>query len=226
MGFVNRIVWIFTSPTRVFDDIRENRVRWVEPWIAVSVVTMLVTWLGLPIQRVFYELNPHNLPPEQLDKQIEIVTRFGLVQVLLTPLGVIVLSLVVTGLAYILVTILSRTATFRQFFTLMMFTSIVSSVGQLLTTSIVRLRGLDAIQTADDMHMSLSLRFLAPESSPALKGLFSSFDFFIIWALLLLIVGLMRVFDMKRNTAVAAVIPIWVIYTAALIMGEVFGKMS
>jgi membrane protein, antimicrobial resistance system len=219
-------VWIFTSPTRVFDDIREHRVRWVEPWLIVSVVTMVVTWLSLPLQRAILEINPHNLSPENVDKQIQMITRFGLVQVLVTPIGVMVLSLVVAGLTYILVTILCRAATFRQYFTLLMFTSVVSSAGQLLTTAIVRLRGFEAVQSADDIRLSLSLRFLAPENNAALKGLFSSFDFFIVWALVLIVMGLMRIFDMKRNTAIAAIVPMWIIYAVALIVGEVFNRVS
>jgi hypothetical protein len=74
--------------------------------------------------------------------------------------------------------------------------------------------------------MSFSLRTLAPPDSALLKGVFGSFEFFTIWSLVLLALGLQRVFGMNRGQAIAVLIPIFLIYVIMLIMGEVFGTMG
>jgi len=226
MNFLNRFVWIFVSPSRVFDDIKEHRVLWVQPYLIFSVLTMLVTWLSMPVQRILIEYNAQDLPSEQVDKQLEMMDKFGLIQLILVPAGVLLVSMVVAALCYILVTVLARTATFKQFFTLTLFTSVVSTTGQLLSTVIVRARGLDRIMEAKDAQMALSLKVLAPENSAALRGLLGSFEFFACWAFVLIALGLMRIFGMTRGAAIAALVPMWIIYVAALIVGEIFGGMG
>jgi membrane protein, antimicrobial resistance system len=223
MNFLNRFVWIFVSPARVFDDIKEHRVRWVQPYLIVAALTMVVQWLSMPVQRVLIENNPRDLPAEQVDKAIEMMDRFGFIPLILVPAGVLLVSLVVAALCYILVTVLSRAATFKQFFTLTLFASVVSTTGQLISTIIVRARGLERIVEPRDAQMALSLKVLAPESSAALRGLFGSFEFFACWAFVLVGMGLVRIFGMTRGAAIAALVPMWIIYVAALIASEMFG---
>jgi membrane protein, antimicrobial resistance system len=226
MNFVNRFVAIFVSPTRVFEDIRERRVGWVQPWLMVAILYMLVTYLGLPIQRALLELNPAGIAPDQIDKQIEVMDKLGFVWVLLAPIGVLFVSLVVSGLTYIVVTIMSREATFKQYFTLSMFTDVIAILGQLVSVAVVRLRGVDAIADVEEGRFSLSLRTLAPPDSSLLKGLLGSFEFFTLWSFVLLVLGLMHVFKMTRAQAVAVIVPIWIVYVVMLVLGEAFGGMG
>jgi hypothetical protein len=224
--FFKRFLWMFVSPSRVFDDIRENRVKWVQPWIIVAVLYVLITWLGLPVQRALLELNPTDMPAEQLERQMEMAGKFAPLQLVFAPAVVLVIALVTAGISYVLVTVLSRAATFKQYFTLVLFTDVVGTLGYLLTTAIVRLRGVDNIMEPDDARFSLSLRMLAPENSAALKGIFGTVEFFAIWSFILLVMGLRRIFGMSTGAAVACLIPMWLIYAALSIVGELYGGMA
>jgi hypothetical protein len=226
MTIINRFVSVLTAPARVFDDIREGRVGWRQPWLIISVLYMIVTWLGLPIQVALLELNPQNLDAEALDPQIQMMEKLGWLWVVLTPVGVLLMQLIVAGISYILVSILSQRATFKQYLALNFFTGIPAMVGQLISVLIIRMRGVEEIMGPDDARMSFSLRALAPPDSAVLKGLFASVEFFTIWSLVLLALGLQRVFGMSRAQAIAVLIPIWLIYATMLIMGEVFGGMG
>jgi hypothetical protein len=217
---------MLTAPSRVFDDIREGRVGWRQPWLIISFMYMVVTFLSLPIQVALLELNPKNASPELLDQQIRMVDNFGWVWVILTPLGVLILQLIVAGLTYILVTIMSQRATFKQYLTLNFFSSIPAMIGQLLSVVIIRLRGLEGIMGPEDARMSFSLRALAPPDSAPMKGLYGGVEFFTIWSLVLLVMGLMSVFGMKRSQALGVVIPMWLIMVVMLILGEIFGGMG
>ena len=226
MSIVNRFVWMFTAPVRVFDDIRDGRVGWRQPWLVISVMYMVLTFLSLPIQVALLELNPKGVSPEMLDQQIRMVDSFGWVWVVLTPLGVLVMQLIVAGLTYILVTIMSQRATFKQYLTLNFFAGIPAMVGQLLSVILIRARGLEGIMGPEDARMSFSLRALAPPDSSVMKGLFGGVEFFTIWSLVLLAMGLSRVFGMGRAQAVGVVVPMWLIMVAMLILGEIFGGMG
>lgn len=225
MNFLNRLVWIFVSPHRVFDDIREHRVSWVQPWILSSLFYILITWIMLPVQSVLLELNTE-MTTEQIDQQLDILERFGFMWIILAPAGVLLITFVTAGLSYIVVTMASRAATFKQYFALSFYTGIVGMTGQLISSIIVRVRGLDAIQEPQDAQLSLSLRALVPEGSAVVRGLMGSIEFFALWSLVLIVMGLMRIFGMSRAQAIGVAVMLWVLYAATVIIGEIFGGMG
>lgn len=225
MNFLNRFVWIFVSPHRVFDDIKERRVTWVQPWILASLLYMLVTWIMMPIQAALLEINSE-LSAEQIDQQLDVMDRFGFMWIILAPAGALLITFVMAGLSYIAVTMASREATFKQYLTLSFYTGIVAMVGQLISSTIVRVRGLDLIQAPEDAQLSVSLRVLAPEGSAVLRGLLASIEFFALWSLALVAVGLMRIFGMSRGQSIGVAVMLWILYAATVIIGEVFGGMG
>jgi hypothetical protein len=225
MDFLKRLIWIFTSPTRVFDDIRERRVGWVQPWLLSSFFYMIVTWLMMPIQRVLLELNTE-LTTEQIAQQVEFMERFGFIWVILTPVGILLVTLLIAGLTYIAVTLASRTATFKQYLSLSFFCGIVGVAGHLISAIVVRMRGLERIATAEDAQWSLSLRALGADAGPAVRGLLGGIEFFAIWSLVVLAMGLQRIFGMSRGAAIAITLLLWALYVASMILSEMFGGMG
>lgn len=225
MNFLNRLVWIFVSPHRVFDDIRERRVGWVQPWLLASIFYMLVTWIMLPVQSVLLELNTE-MTAEQIDQQLDVLERFGFMWIILAPAGALLVTFVMAGLSYVAVTLASRAATFKQYLTLSFYTGIVAMSGQLISSIIVRVRGLDVIQEPQDAQLSLSLRALAPEGNAVVRGMMASIEFFALWSLVLMVMGLMRIFGMSRGQSIGVAVLLWVLYSATVILGEVFGGMG
>jgi hypothetical protein len=224
MAFFKRLVWIFSSPNKVFDDIRERRVTWVQPWIIASLIYMVITWIAMPIQRAVLEVHP-TLTSEQIDAQLDMMDRFGFMWVILAPAGMLIITFIMAGISYVAVTLSTRAATFKQYLTLSFFTGIVGMMGQLVSSIIIRARGLDNIASPEDAQMSLSLRVLAPDN-PVVRGLFGSVEFFAIWSLVLLAMGLMRIFGMKRGQAIGVSVLLWILYAGMVILGESFGGMS
>lgn len=224
MDLIKRVLWIFTSPNRVFDDIRERRVDWWQPWIVASLFYMLITWLAMPIQMAAMEVNS-NMTTEQIDQQIEMMDRFGFVWIVMAPAGALLVTLVIAGLSYIAVTLAARAATFRQYFTLCFFIGIVGMMGQLVSSIIIRARGLDRIATPEDAMMALSLRPLAPDNA-VVRGLLSSIEFFTIWSLVLMAMGLMRIFGMSRTQSIVVAVVLWILSAMFVIVGELFGGMG
>jgi hypothetical protein len=225
MNFLKRLIWIFTSPNRVFDDIRERRVSWVQPWLLSSFFYMIITWLAMPIQRAVMEVNP-DMTTEQIDQQVEMIDRFGWVWILLAPVGALLVTLVIAGLTYIAVTLASRAATFKQYLTLSFFCGIVGMAGQLISSVVVRMRGLERIAGAEDAQWSLSLRALAADAGPVVRGVLGGVEFFAIWSLVVLAMGLQRIFGMSRGAAIGVTALLWLLYVATMVLSEMFGGMG
>ena len=211
MDFINRFLWIFSAPAKVFDHITEDKVSWWQPWIWLSIISTITAYLSLPAQRAVVVLNPGNIPPEQLQQQLDMMDKYGTVQLLAVPILILVVALIVGGLSYILVSILSEKASFKKFFTVYFYGGIVASLAGLLGVIMVRVKGINTIRVPEDAQFSISLGFLAPPDGALIKGVLSGIEFFSIWALVVIAMGLMRVFDMPRKHAVYCVIPMWVL---------------
>jgi hypothetical protein len=226
MGFVNRLIWIFVSPSRVFEDIRRDTVSWWQPWVWQSIFYVAAGYLSLPVQRAVAALNRDGLPADQLDQQLELIDRFWWLQLTGTPPVLLLVGAALAGLTYVLVTILSPTAKFKQYFTITLYASIIGSISMLLSAVLVRMRGVETIRTAMEAQVSLGLGFLAPEGNPVLFAVLSSIEVFAIWSLVVLGMGLVKVFDMSRNQAIACVIPWWIIYVIMAIVGSAVGGLG
>ncbi len=224
MNALKRLVWIFTSPQRVFDDIRDGRVSWVQPWLVGSVFYAIITWFAMPIQTAVLQASTE-MTSEQIDQQVAMIQKFGFVWVLLAPVGMFVITFIVAGISYVTVAMASRAASFKKYLTLSFFTGIVGMMGQLITCIIVRMRGLDNIEGPEDARIGLSLRALAPDSAVA-RGILGSFEFFAIWSLVLVVMGLQRIFGMTRGQAIVTAVVLWILYAIATVVGEMTGAMG
>jgi len=226
MSFFRRLVSIFISPAVVFADIRDGSATWWQPWLWMSVIYMIVGYFSIPIQRAVTLLNERGLGQEELALAVEQFDKWVLVQLFATPVLLLVTSLLFAGLTYILVTILSPNSTFKKYFTIMLWASVVGSVSNIISTIVVRARGVDLIRTADDARVSLGLAFMAPEGSRVGLGILQATDFFALWSLALVAVGIMAVFGMSKGQAIACVVPLWLIYVAISLLGTLLGAVG
>lgn len=226
MEALNRFVWIFVSPGRVFADIREGKAPWWHAWLFVSVVAIVIGFFALPIQRALAALNPSDLPADQLEKQLEFIDNFGWVQVLITPVVALITAVLLSGVTYVLVSLLSEQANFKKYLAVMLYASCVAVVAQVVSTLVVRMRGVDTIRSAEDAQASLSLAYLLQPDGRVLKGLMGSIEVFGIWSLILVAMGLMQVFGMPRNKALAVVIPLWLVSAGFAIAGQMMSGLG
>lgn len=226
MDILNRYVWIFVSPSRVFANIREGRAPWWQPWLFVSAVGIVLGYFALPIQRELVVLNPSGMSPEQLEQQIDWITRFGWLQVLAAPLYALLAAVIMTGVTYILVSMMSEKASFSKYFAIMFYASCVAIMAQVVSTFVVRMRGVSAIRSADDAQATLSLGYIFNPDGAVLRGLMDSVEVFGVWSLILVAMGLIHVFEISRNRALAVVIPLWLVSAGFAVAGQLFSKVG
>lgn len=227
MRFLNRLGWIFFSPAKLFEDIKVGNAPWWQAWLWLSIIYLIVGYAAIPINIALLEINPRNLPADQIDQQLAFLEGVGKwFQIGATPVILLLVTLAVSGLVYVLVSILSDKANFKKFFTLSLYTSIVSSFANVIATLVVRMKGVDAIRTAADAKFSIGLGFLAPEQGALARVLLISVEFFAVWSFVLVVMGLMHIFEMTRRQAIYCVIPMWIIYVGMLLLSEITGSFG
>jgi len=213
--FFRRLLDLFVSPTKVFDDIRDSRMGWWQPWVWNSILAIVGNWLLIPAQQVMMQFNP-KMTPETL----AMAAKMAYVQLLFAPAICLIVAFLAAGISYPVVTLQSKEATFKKHFNLILCAQVVFWLGYVITGILLRVRGVDNIQSPEDLRMSFSLRMLAPEANAIVGGLLGSFEFFTLWVLALVVVGVKRVFNLRTGQAVACVIPLWISYAIYMIVVE------
>jgi hypothetical protein len=143
-GFLQSILDIFIDPMKVFHRIRGG-LTWWKPFVLTAVIGIINGYMMMPFTIKRIELNPSDLPPEQLEAAIERVQKFGFVGLILTPIILIVIYLIMAGIAHIAINIMSSEANFKKTLSLVSYAGLISILGQVISTVILRMRGVENI---------------------------------------------------------------------------------
>ncbi len=207
-NFLTRFVWTLTSPKKLYADIASGDAKWWEPWVWVSLISMGVAYISIPIQIQIARLNPNNRPVEELEQGIEMMEKFGIVGVISTPVLVLITSIIVVAISYLVLSVLAEEPRFKKFFTLYLYGSIVSSLGLLLGTLLTRMGGVDAIRTVEDATVSFGPDRLVSADQKILHAILQNFGLFHIWFYVLVAAGVAYVFKLNKGAAIIVVTPV------------------
>jgi hypothetical protein len=221
-GFLSSIVDIFVDPFKVFARI-DAGLSWWKPFALVSVVTMIMSYLMLPLQQKLVELNMRNLNEEQLQKAVEGFGKFAPLQLIMVPIGLIVVYLIVAGVVHLAINIMSSCSNFKKTLSLISFCGIITVIEQIISMVILRMRGVESIESASDMKFSLSLAPLLGEGNGLLSAALQSLSIFSIWYYVVLILGIAAIFKISRKAAIVPVLPIWIVSIIVIWIGGRFG---
>jgi hypothetical protein len=211
-SFISRLIWIFVSPKRLFEEIRDGEVHWWQPWVWVSLLNMLTTYVGLPIQTQLASLNPHDLTDEQLQQNLEALDKFGFLGVISTPVVILITGMIIVAISYIVLSVLADQARFKKYLTAYFYASIVASVGLVLGTALTLSKGVENIRSMQDATASFGPALLVSADQKILHSIMSNLDLFDLWFFGLIGASVMTIFNLTKRSAVLVVLPIWLIY--------------
>jgi hypothetical protein len=221
-GFLASIVDIFADPFKVFARI-DAGLTWWKPFVFVSVVMMITSYLLLPLQRKVMELNMRNLSEEQLQKAVEGYGKWAPLGLITVPIALIIIYLIVSGVMHLVVNIMSSRSSFKKTLSLISFCGIITIVEQIIVAVVLRMRGPESIESAADMKFSLSLAPLVGEGKGLLAAVLQSLSIFQIWYYVVLVLGIAAIFKISRKAAIIPVLPIWIISIIVIWIGGKFG---
>ncbi len=220
-----RVAYIFTAPSKTFEDIKQGNKSWWMPFLIFVVVgylffAVVATRIGL--QQVVdnqIHLNPKaearmaQLTPEQRETNSKISMYVTEGVFLANPVLLLGgLALMSLGLLGTINFIFGGRAKYGSIFTVWMYAALPSLVKTLLGTAVTYGVAPESFNIKNFAPTNLAA-FLDPvETNKALYAMASSLDIVTIWTLVLLGMGTAIVAGVKRNSGYISVFGWWAIF--------------
>jgi hypothetical protein len=180
----------------------------------------------LPMRRYVVELNVDGLPEERVEQTLQAMDRFGIIGLITVPIILVVVFLLVAGIAHLFTSFVSSDANFKKTLSLTSYTNLIPMLGQIIMVIVLRMKGVESIESSADLQLSFSLAPLFPGLSGFMKALVESLGLFNIWFYILFLLGIAAIFKVERSKALIPVIPIWLLTIVLTYLQTLGGGMG
>ncbi|MCQ9281666.1 YIP1 family protein [Priestia aryabhattai] len=193
------IFGFITSPVVQFEKMKSNPVIW-GPLLLVIVLTLATTLLAV------YTPQAQETLQQQKEAGIEVNPIFSMIGGTVGGVIAIVATLAFTSLILFLIAKLGTgKTTYRQMFSMNLFVTFITAIGQLINTGVAALAHTSANVT--------SLNGMV-DAKGAMGGVFNSIEIFSIWGLILTAVGLQKVANVSKAASIITVIILFILGAA------------
>jgi hypothetical protein len=217
---------IYFAPSKVFAALRE-RTRWVLPLAIVLVVVALTAVLTVNLAREEITMRQEEvmrdrgLTEEQMDQARQFTS--GPVAVISGALSAaiftVILLLIFAVVTNLFVPLFGGESGFKKIFSVICFSSLVVIPAAILKLIMI------AITKSPYVTTSLALFVPALARDSFMYQLLAGFDFFIIWEMILVSIGISITSGIARKNAYVLVFVIWFVSVFVGIgLGRIFGR--
>jgi hypothetical protein len=217
MNLFARIIGVITSPKATFQSVvaHPRALGVIVVICLISAVTLgwffssqvgRDAWLNSMIERGGAQMNDQQIAA--MEKMAPMIGYFAIAQALI---GVPIFMVVIAGLLYaIFNAAMGGTATFKQVFAVVAHSWVIPAVSQLFTLPLAYAKG--------ELKSSTSLGVLLPmiDDSTFLGKFLGAIDFFLIWALIVLAIGLAVLYRRKTQSVATTLFVIYVVIALAI----------
>jgi hypothetical protein len=224
---LQRVVNIFTAPSKTFEDIKRGNRSWWLPFLLFVVigtglwwlVTTNVTWETVRDNAL--RMAPKqaerlaNLPPDQVQRQMAVTATVQKVIWLIAPVGVLVLDLIAAGILLGTINfVFGGRAKYGSVLAVVWYGGLPGLI-KLILGAIGLLAGVSPESFLPSNPAGTNLGYyLSPlDTNMFLWTLATGFDAIVIWSLVLTSIGLAIVAGTKRSSGFIAVFGWWVLGT-------------
>jgi len=209
-----RLARVLVSPRAVFDEQREKP-TWFLPWLVVAIIVVAFGIWQTPYTQRVIELaleargTTTQLSPSAMRTQAMIGSVFA-------PIAFLIFGAISAGILYLILAVTGSTVRYRSMLCAVFFSEAVLPIQYLLQSIILRMRGAPdvAITSVADAQPALGLNLLLPadaSSSHFVSALLGGIGPLPIWALIIMVVGIMRLDNVKKGAAWTAALASFVI---------------
>lgn len=205
---------IYSAPTNAFTKLTEKP-NWLIPLIVVVIISILLSVVAVSKTnwdeqkvKVREIMEKQNVPPERIEKIITAINpKTGLIRgiiavLIITPLGI----LIFTTILNLMIPLLGASGLFKKTFTVTTNSALIRIPAAIVKAILMFMKGSANVST------SLILFFPKMPEKNFLYGLFSRIDFFTIWELILVGLGLKILFNISGKKTYYVVFGIWLLY--------------
>ncbi len=213
------LVETIVAPASAFDSLAEKQ-TWGWAFIASSLLTIVAALASAPVNRHLAKLitaqriaaisNPRQAAAARSAAAISLkFAPFGWV---FSPIGILVVVLIATVILVIFNAVLGGKANFKQIWCAAMNVSVVFSLGVLIGSILLALRGPDAIASVTDLYRnSLSLAAVFPRENIKFDEFLLAITPFSLWGLWLNSMLMQRIARLEAPKAWAAALAVLIL---------------
>lgn len=228
MNVFNKIVGIFTSPRETFVSINQNP-NWIVPFIIGLVFFFIFQFATMEIQTNYQiaTMEAKDTPADQIEiAKTQMQGPLKYIGFVAGPIFILIIWVVFAAFFYLFTNwMVDGESSFKKVFSIVAWSSLVGNLGLILLTFLIVSKG-----TMHGVTMDLSLLVTTPplgEEPGLLYLILSKFDLFVIWQIILWIIGLSVTYNTTTNKTAAPIITLWVLWIAVSItfktvLGSIF----
>jgi hypothetical protein len=182
---------------------------WIGPLVVFSIVSMVASYLMLPMVQHVLEVSPipAGSSPEQYQSGMDLAMTIQRVSMYFSPVIVAVILALQALVIWATCSVLTIDVKFRWLFNLVSGCSLIQVLASVASLAI--LKGKGEISTMAELRPALGLDIFLPEGTnkyaTAFLGYFSIFE---IWWIVMMVLVFSTAFRVSKGKALAAVLPL------------------
>jgi hypothetical protein len=182
---------------------------WIGPLVVFSIVSMVASYLMLPMVQHVLEVSPipAGSSPEQYQSGMDVAMTIQRVSMYFSPAIVAVILALQALVIWATCSVLTIDVKFRWLFNLVAGCSLIQVLASIASLAI--LKGKGEISTMAELRPALGLDIFLPEGTnkyaTAFLGYFSIFE---IWWIVMMVLVFSTAFRVSKGKALAAVLPL------------------
>lgn len=209
---MTKVLDIFYAPTKVFTSLKEKP-EWVTPFVIVLVVIALTAALTVSMTRETVMVQQEEILRERgmTEEQIEQAMKFAsgpaalIMSTIFAPLVTAIILLAFAAVLNLFIPLFGGKGAFKHVFSVVCFSSLIK-----VPSAILRLI---LIAITKSLYVTASLALFVPNLAKTSFGyrLLAGIDFFIIWEMILVALGISITNEVRKNNAYILVFIIWIV---------------
>jgi hypothetical protein len=212
MGGASKVINLFFEPRRVFESLK-IKPTWLVPFIIVILLGMFFYYYAYPVimSEQIAKIQANEKVPEEQKQAI--MERMGggehppIWQLGITPVGGLIYLLIASAILFFVFNVLlGGDSTFRRVFSVFCYSALVG-----IPATIVKLP-LTLVKKTTNVQTSLALLLSADAKDTFLYKIFSSFDIFTIWQVILISMGMAVIYKFSPKKSYTTLFVLWIIW--------------
>jgi hypothetical protein len=217
MGAVMDLFRVLFEPTAVFERVRE-RPRFLMPAIGLSIIVVIITYLMTPYTQAAMATRMAQIAQQNPQAAAQ-AAKFQSIGLVFAPIAVFIGLLIAGGLLWLLVMLLAGgDAKFKTLLSVACYTALPSILLQVAALVVLKLKGVEAVSSMEDLRPPLGLNLLAPNATGFTGAVLAGINPFTIWGLVLTAIGVQVTHKTSKGSAYTVAI-------VAMVLGVLIGAL-
>jgi hypothetical protein len=197
---------------------------WIYPLIALSIISAIALLQLIPFTLQATRIDPPNgVGGPQLEQALKWTSIGMKIGAYCTPLIILLFTSIGALLVMAVGAIVDARVRFQHLLSLLMTCGMISVLQQVATVIVLKTKGLDDIQSRQQLKVPLGLDIFV-NTSGALGGVLNYFSIFMIWYIVMLGLTYAHVAKVSKAKAFIATSPSWLVGLLFTVIGAIFSK--